>query len=734
MASKAGLNRLLTLLVAFAMLVLLAVPSPVLAEGEEPPPGETPVAEPTVEPTSEPVVEPTTEATIEPVVETPVEGTEVVEPPVEVTEVVETLAEENLVLVDESGTEVPLVSDQAEEAITSGDPWFLANDGSGEVIGYTSLAGTCAPLVTICYQVANPVQASIDDPLSDGQDITIDGYYTEQIHIIDKDVNLIAATTGGGLIAPDGALDETYHATTSEGTGLYGLIYIYGGTVNLQGLSINGDAGYVSDSGNDVYAGVVFDHAEGSVAVSNIHDFMDSSDSDQGVGICVYESSVMIEQNQITDTETGILLEGAEDTQIQSNTIEDISNDDEDTITAGIDVQNSEDTLISNNVIDGVHSLDWFMDAYGIRVEDSEDTSIVHNVITDVRDEVAFQQGFGLFIYDSDGTYVQMNDIYDNDKGVRIDESHNWYTSLVTLFHNNIYGNDNYNLNNDIKNVLTAQGNYWGVNKWKNWTWFWVNAKLNGLFNGVYESEIKEPLYEYFDWDEPVLDQDEDGIYIYDNCPHVANEDQADFDNDGHGDVCDKDADADGVSDEEDNCLLEFNPDQLDSDADGIGDVCDPTPLPVVPPEEEAVLPGGGGLGVIPVTGGQLVQLPCTSQCVTLKLADGEWAEFCGLCNHWVSLTREDDQSMPYELPEDETMLDGLTIVLLDPEKNVLDSLPGGSTIKLGFPMVGETDPSKLHIDLYNMTSQTWEVLIGSVAGTDMAAFIDHPGTALFCK
>ena len=624
MASKAGLNRLLTLLVAFAMLVLLAVPSPVLAEGEEPPTGETPVTEPTVEPNGEAVLEPV------------VEATEVVDPPVEVTEVVETLAEENLVLVDASGTEVPLASDQAEEAITSGDPWFLANDGSGEVIGYTSLAGTCAPLVTICYQVANPVQASIDDPLSDGQDITIDGYYTEQIHIIDKDVNLIAATTGGGLIAPDGALDETYYATTSDGTDLYGLIYIYGGTVNLQGLSIMGGSGYVSDAGNDVYAGVVFDHAEGSVAVSSIHDFMDSSDSDQGVGICVYESSVMIEQNYIGYTETGILLENAYDTQVQSNTIDHVSNDDMFTITAGIDVQNSEDTLISNNVIDGVHSLAWFMDAYGIRVEDSEDTSIVRNLITDVRDSGPDKDGFGLFIVDSDGVYVQMNDIYNNDKGVRIDESHNWYTSLVTLFHNNIHDNSKYNLNNDIKNVLTAHSNYWGVDHWPNpggWDGEWVDEGYSETYchshwpfgyhchtvwhsdwnyyegykelaklEGVEKSEIVEPLYEPFDWGNPVLDQDEDGVYIYDNCPHVANEDQADFDNDGHGDVCDKDADADGVYDEGDNCLLEFNPDQLDSDADGIGDVCDPTPFP---PEEEAVLLGGfgGPLDLIPITG-----------------------------------------------------------------------------------------------------------------------------------
>jgi hypothetical protein len=81
-------------------------------------------------------------------------------------------------------------------------------------------------------------------------------------------------------------------------------------------------------------------------------------------------------------------------------------------------------------------------------------------------------------------------------------------------------------------------------------------------------------------------DLDGDGVPNgVDNCPLVANADQANLDGDGFGDACDRcqDIDADGFGDPGfagntctlDNCPAIANDDQADADEDGIGDVCD---------------------------------------------------------------------------------------------------------------------------------------------------------------
>lgn len=71
---------------------------------------------------------------------------------------------------------------------------------------------------------------------------------------------------------------------------------------------------------------------------------------------------------------------------------------------------------------------------------------------------------------------------------------------------------------------------------------------------------------------------DQDGDCVADaddNCPYVANADQADADWDHVGDLCEGDMDSDGVADATDNCWNLQNADQADIDGDGAGDACD---------------------------------------------------------------------------------------------------------------------------------------------------------------
>lgn len=92
---------------------------------------------------------------------------------------------------------------------------------------------------------------------------------------------------------------------------------------------------------------------------------------------------------------------------------------------------------------------------------------------------------------------------------------------------------------------------------------------------------------------------------------------------------------------------------------------------------------GSGGSGsVIPVTGGELINLDC----LTKFNAFGITVTFFNLCDYHTTLNNMDATHLPGQLPEGASFVMGLDVLLLN-QSQVIQSLPNGTGIEMDFPL-----------------------------------------------
>ncbi len=195
--------------------------------------------------------------------------------------------------------------------------------------------------------------------------------------------------------------------------------------------------------------------------------------------------------------------------------------------------------------------------------------------------------------------------------------------------------------------------------------------------------------------------------------------------NDGCSSTCQIESCGDGIVQTSEGCD--------DGNTTG-GDGCSATCTVEPPPPTVAEAAAAPVLFVIPVTGGQLVELPCDTECVTLELPDGSQAEFCGLCGYSVSLAEELEETIPFDMPAGKMMVLGMTVVLMDPDQVILDYVPAGATLKLGYPLTEGVDSTALSMYLYDPAEEEWVELTAEEVLDYLEAYAEWPGTSLLVE
>jgi hypothetical protein len=571
-------RKLLQYFFIIIVIVAMAAPKPVFAQDG------VPTDAPVVTEAPVEIVEPTevvsTEAPIEPTeiitetIETPVEP--VVE---DLGEIIEILAEEEIVLVDETGEPVALATIEAEDTLATNDPWFVdPADLTGlSVIAYQeSCIGWVPPAPYtggICIEDPKPIQAAINAAPS-GAIVHLEAATTfEEMIEINKPLTLVGGTNTVIKAPGDFGDNPSYSDDGWLANRYHGLIYIHDtDNVTITNMILDGGGNVETDwsLAQEFLVGILIHNATANIFNTEIRNFSADTlelDNDYGAGILVDNPSgdVTITDNYIHHNENGIIVldTGSDVVTVKRNTI--THNTPSDDGNAGLLVRDSTVEVEDNNITDNRDGINAGDDSnvYG------SGNNITGNANrnarftdTDTSGNLTNNWWGAPYVEYTEDVYhwVEHTSKYFWYGGVKRPSSQCWFINSNGCYYQWAY-----------RTLYTETTTTWDY--WYTISYDWDDIKSDAKLSGLMKAEVLPAASSWFNL--PVLMDDDDGWFARDNCGLAYNPSQADNENDGYGDECDADDDNDGVLDVVDNCQYIPNADQADLDDDGLGSVCD---------------------------------------------------------------------------------------------------------------------------------------------------------------
>ena len=688
----------------------------------------------------------------------PVETKAAVEP---TSDVVAALNDAGAVILDQNGNSVPLVSQQAADALVKGDPYF--NDGAGHIVGYTTSSGTCIAAVTpgYCHHSVTPLQDAITAaPI--GATISIEsGFYNEDVTIA-KQVILTGLDAGATLNS----------FTLNSGADTTGSSNIFAPIVNV-------NAGAIVQNGVDLAA------VGGTVNVSPGN----------------YRGQVVINNKNITlqATAPGVVI-AAPDPAIPGQPSLPLC----DAVSVRrpvICVDNSSNVIIKGLTVDGRDQGDNNWSLVGIDYFNAGGT-VQENTIKNIRNSSfsGTQAGVAMYAYNLDGTprtlNVFGNTIFNYQKngmalsgnGLTVNVQNNTvtgagptsitaqngiqvsYGAVGTISGNTVSGNfwtGTYGGSNDpisdpnadgAAGILIYQPGETAIQVFNNevlGNQFGIAAFDTTSFN-IHDNTIQGIPHTGFGYPAGIVLSNSDGtvqnntvtlndygVLVFDTPDPVGVHNNSitantlygvwsntltDATNNWWGDASGPNDNSGGT----DACGLTINNPTGSGNPVSTCVMYDPwltkDPSTAAGTSGETGENGQGNNAaakittVIPVTGGQPTTLSCSSPSVTMQLGDIQ-VTFTGLCGYDVVLNLVAKTDLPGDLGPGNSFDDGLSISLLKNGKEI-ETLPADTSIQVSYPKPTSGSPSVM-----TWSGSAWRDQASLVEGNNIISILTAPAT-----